>query len=416
MKRNLLLIVLLFLAVAAVIIGCSADDIMKAGGKLETLGTAGLGKAGERAVAGAVDSVGNFVVRYEECLKSPEKMKIVLTDVSEDRKVAVYQLDASEMGSNSLFLKSTAGGDQIDGDREIVDIVNSIVAGIDAAKSTGLSDQAIRNALNAKYDGKYSGSQYESYREFGGVLKCWTAVNDILSNLDSIIEVVKPIAAEFGFESQAETICQKVKDVADSIQTFNLLFPIQGHDFFMVLDKAVSIAGNHFELIANIVLGNYPPGSGSSGGSQGGGSQEGGGGQEGGGSQEGGGQSGGGSQGGGSQGGGQSKPNSVLEELKRIPERISQYVGDRTYQTVGDKLAVCLIYDVLDAVNVVLDTYVAQHPDEEMFKEYADLNYKWVLANCGAQLDRVMSDLTLFAYIYDIRLDVAGLVSGLLPN
>ena len=79
-------------------------------------------------------------------------------------------------------------------------------------------------------------------------------------------------------------------------------------------------------------------------------------------------------------------------------------------------MAVCLVYDILDAVKVVLDTYVAQHPDEELFEEYADLNYKWVLANCGAQLDRVMSDLTLLAYIYDIRLDVAGIVGGLLPN
>ena len=75
-----------------------------------------------------------------------------------------------------------------------------------------------------------------------------------------------------------------------------------------------------------------------------------------------------------------------------------------------------MIYDVLDTVKTCLDKYVQTHPDEELFKEYADLTYKWVLANCGSQLDRVMADLTLLAYIYDIRLDVAGIVGGLLPN
>lgn len=398
---------------------------MSAGGKLETLGTAGLGKAGQKAVNNAVDSIGNFIVRYETCLKTPDKVETVLVTGQDGTQRATFKLETSRIGRNVLFLKSTADGDMLDGDRTLVDLVNSIVSGIEIAKSTGLSDKAIRDALNARYQGNYSGDEYMSYRYFGGVLQCWIALDDILSNVDSIIDVVQPIAKDFGLESQVTPICNKIKQVADNVRTFKLLFPIQGHDFFMVADKAVNIVGKHFMLLANIVLGNYPAGGGSQGGggSQEGGGQEGGGSQEGGGgSQEGGGGSqgggsqegGGGSQGGGSQSGGGTNP--AIQELAAIPDKISQYVGNRTYQTVGDKLAVCLIYDVLDAVKVCLDRYVQMHPDEELFKEYADLTYKWVLANCGAQLDRVMADLTLLAYIYDIRLDVAGIVGGLLPN
>ena len=45
---------------------------------------------------------------------------------------------------------------------------------------------------------------------------------------------------------------------------------------------------------------------------------------------------------------------------------------------------------------------------------YKDFNYKWILRNCGTQLDSIISDLTLIAYIYDLRIDIPGLVAGLL--
>ncbi|MBR0520890.1 MAG: hypothetical protein IJJ95_06100, partial [Spirochaetales bacterium] len=45
---------------------------------------------------------------------------------------------------------------------------------------------------------------------------------------------------------------------------------------------------------------------------------------------------------------------------------------------------------------------------------YSHLDYKWVLMNSDSELDRVISDLTLITYIYDIRIDIPGLIRGLL--
>jgi len=54
-------------------------------------------------------------------------------------------------------------------------------------------------------------------------------------------------------------------------------------------------------------------------------------------------------------------------------------------------------------------------PDDEAYKKwYSHLDYKWVLTNCESDLDRVISDLTMITYIYDIRIDIPGIVSGVL--
>ncbi|MBQ2049334.1 MAG: hypothetical protein II493_02855, partial [Spirochaetales bacterium] len=90
MKKSIVISALLFLAVSAVMISCSADGIMNAGGKLETLGTAGLGKAGQKAVNNAVDSIGNVIVRYETCLKTPDKVETVLVTGQDGTQRATF--------------------------------------------------------------------------------------------------------------------------------------------------------------------------------------------------------------------------------------------------------------------------------------------------------------------------------------
>ena len=81
-------------------------------------------------------------------------------------------------------------------------------------------------------------------------------------------------------------------------------------------------------------------------------------------------------------------------------------------------MAVCLLYDILDSASIILDTYEAKYTqgkdEDNNDVSYKDFNYKWILRNCGTQLDSIISDLTLIAYIYDLRIDIPGLVAGLL--
>lgn len=111
-------------------------------------------------------------------------------------------------------------------------------------------------------------------------------------------------------------------------------------------------------------------------------------------------------------GGGESKFK--VEDLKYIPESIESYVSGRKDVTVGDKIAFCFIYDVLQTALNVLDRYVEQHPDEDADTRFDSLNATWILGNCDVEIDRLMAELDVIAYIYDFNLDVAGLVGKIL--
>ena len=83
-------------------------------------------------------------------------------------------------------------------------------------------------------------------------------------------------------------------------------------------------------------------------------------------------------------------------------------------------MAVCLLYDILDSASIILDTYEAQFTKgtdaDDNDVSYDDFNYKWILKNCGTQLDSIISDLTLIAYIYNLRIDIPALVTSLLTK
>ena len=105
-----------------------------------------------------------------------------------------------------------------------------------------------------------------------------------------------------------------------------------------------------------------------------------------------------------------------LQDLAYIPERIANYVGDRTEPSVGDKIAICLLYDVIDTGTKALVKYVDTHPEEKGSDKFDDLDINWILSNCGENLDRAISDIEAIAYIYDFNLDVAGLVGKVLGD
>lgn len=110
-------------------------------------------------------------------------------------------------------------------------------------------------------------------------------------------------------------------------------------------------------------------------------------------------------------GGGESKFK--VEELKYILDNIVKNVGDRKDPTVGDKIAMFMIYDIVDTTCNTLAKYVDQHKEETPETKFDSLNAEWILGNCSVEMDRIFSELQVIGYIYDTNIDVAG-ISGML--
>ena len=107
----------------------------------------------------------------------------------------------------------------------------------------------------------------------------------------------------------------------------------------------------------------------------------------------------------------------TAEDFKYIQEGIAAYVGDRNYETVGDKIAWCMVLDIANTFTEVLDKYLAAYPDEKDENgqpSYESLNAQFLLGKCEAELDKAMSCLEVLGYIYDFNIDVAGLAGKLL--
>ena len=109
--------------------------------------------------------------------------------------------------------------------------------------------------------------------------------------------------------------------------------------------------------------------------------------------------------------------NGISLDLGFITRGMAAYVGDRKEPTVGDKIAVCLFYDMMNRIIESLDLYVQLHPEEKDdmgMCTYISLTPAWILEYCSDNLDGIMTDLEALAYIYSFAMDTSGLVEGLM--
>ena len=104
-----------------------------------------------------------------------------------------------------------------------------------------------------------------------------------------------------------------------------------------------------------------------------------------------------------------------LSALQHLKDGITKSIGNRDYGTVGDRLAFNILYYVIYSLSEVNDKYKASeayarlddnHKYDEFF-EFAlndDIGFGF--------FDKVLNSLQAIGYIYDVELDVAGLISG----
>ncbi|MBO4392878.1 MAG: hypothetical protein J5800_00905, partial [Spirochaetales bacterium] len=112
------------------------------------------------------------------------------------------------------------------------------------------------------------------------------------------------------------------------------------------------------------------------------------------------------------------KKNIDLEILRRFQKDIASSVGDRNYQTVGDKIAVGIVYSLLTKI-IEIDTAYRNNPNyygacEEGHKY--DMFGDFILTEPEGKnkLDGILGCLDAIGYIYGAKIDIAGLIAGLM--
>ena len=227
--------------------------------------------------------------------------------------------------------------------------VTEFISKVTKASATSSSDKAIKAAFAKRYSGMTG--DWDAYTLTGDFIDSWPMLTTIFSILPSFGVIIPP-----------ETMTK--------IRAYELPFPIQVFDVMILMNKILQLAASNSDLIQWAGKG----GSGGGGGGEGGSSFD-------------------------------------ASLLLAIPENIKKSVNGRTYQTDGDKIAGYLVYDIVDQVSIALGKFNTAYPEDKS-TDFPHLKFDWFLGNCRTNIDRILSDLSLIAYIYDFHLDTASIISS----
>ena len=333
MSRSKISIFIILIAVALILVGCSADALQNA--DMGRLQNAGLGNAGSRLVDQAAESVGGFITSYESCFDwNPEPFK-----EEEGKKLARANISVLTLSEDSS---------SIDGRARIAEAVREVVYGILKALETSSSDKEIREALLQPYTGVLDGGPV--YRTMGGV------VGGIIG--EDTRDTIEMLVTMFNEEAGAGV---------DRVLSYSIPLPTSSYDFLILLDKAMEIVIDNVPLVLKLM--NFDTLVAEDSGSK------------------------------------------ALSSsyLKYIPEGIESDVGTRSYQTVGDKIAFAIIYDIFDALDLIFDRF-----REEFSDDISSFSPGWIVKNTADQFDRLISNIFVLGYIYGIHIEYAGLVGNML--
>lgn len=261
--------------------------------------------------------------------------------------------------ANTITVKTTVD-DDFDGEQALRDLCASFVAKVGKATETSASDKALIEALAKPYP--ETGVTYGRpiFRRFGDALAGSETGSGILGML-------LMLATMDGIELPAGLV--------DNITNYIVPIPIQAYDTLPILNKVMVMAAHILSLVQYNKEHPQPaPEPGPSGASF------------------------------------------DYTGLLAIPESIAAHTGDRTYQTVGDKISVALLYDILDAANSVFVEYENTHrtdPNDQYSQvDFSEFGFEWIMKNCAGYIDRVVADLNAIGYINGTHIDAASIIGS----
>ena len=242
-----------------------------------------------------------------------------------------------------------------------------------SARDSSANDKALRDALNARYEGKakdvlphynlYAGLERENtlgsiVRHFGEIDK-----EEHRSNLVMILMFM-------GIKADKDMINSLINGV-NTVKTFKVPFPLQSCDYSVIIRTTMG-DGKIMSIVDAVkAITSSEPGEG---------------------------------------------PKIDKEVLKKFLSDVEKGVGDREYQTVGDKIAVGIVYSIISSIYDLDKDFredkeyrdpETDKPDYTRFFEYVFAKEKG-----KASMDKILSYFDALSYIYNSKLDIAGLVSG----
>ena len=326
---KILPVALILLVSAVLFVGCSADDLQKAGSSIGRLDGAGLGNAGNEVVRESSETINSFIENYENCFSWYDPLFV--EEEGTGRKLA---------NGFDVIKDTEENPDDFDGNARITELTRNAVGLILKTKESKASDKALREALSARYDGDL---------KEGPVFR---KVEDAVTGFNG-----SDPTQLLGYVLQNFT--ENAEERMNQIRQYPIPMPFSTYDMLILMDKGLMLMLRNTSFFATMLGLNKQD------------SPE--------------------------EGKAVSRATLNLDSIKYIPANIESSVGDREYQTVGDKLAIAIINDMMDALGTV-----CSEDNQEA------LSLDWILKNNGDQIDRVTGDLYAIAYIYDFHIDVAG--------
>jgi hypothetical protein len=255
--------------------------------------------------------------------------------------------------------------------KSYVEMVDETAKLLLSARDSSANDKDLRAALNAKYEGKAAEvtpyvNLYEGLRRentLGSIIRHFAEDEEHKANLVMIL-MFMGIKADSNMVESIENGIRKVK-------TFNLPVPFQSCDYSIIIRTTLKTGKLQSIIDAVKAISKPDPGE---------------------------------------------KPKIDMEVLKQFVRDIGTQVGDRKYQTVGDKIAVGIIYSIVHTIYDV-DAAFRENPeykDPETGKPDYKLFFDYVFVDeaAKASVDKIFSYFDAMSYIYNSKLDLAGLVSG----
>ena len=240
-----------------------------------------------------------------------------------------------------------------DGNDRLAGSVREIVTGILKALESSSSDEEIRKALAKPYTGVTNGGPVHR------------TMDDVITGIvgDDVLDQIEILVGLFNEEAAAGI---------SRVRSYSVPMPISSYDFLILLDKAMDIVVDNVPLILKLVNFDSMIAQAT-----------------------------------------EESPKAVSSSyLRYIPDGIEANVGNRAdYQTVGDKIAFAIIYDVFDTLDTIFDRFRADFGDS-----LDSFSPGWVVSNTADQFDRLISDLYVLGYIYAVHIEYAGFVGNLIKN
>ena len=254
-----------------------------------------------------------------------------------------------------------------------VSTVDKTVELLLAAKDSSAKDAVLRDALSAKYNGHTNNDNIVTTKNLYDGLKREAFLGAMLTVVEDALS--SPEASNMAFVLSMMGLngvtTDTLGDAIAKIKTTEIPIPLQSYDYDLLVKEL-------FPQIQSIQEAIQTESSASGG----------------------------------------DKKNIDLEILRRFQKDIASSVGDRNYQNVGDKIAVGIVYSLLTKI-IEINTAYRNNPNyygacEEGHKY--DMFGDFILTEPEGKnkLDGILGCLDAIGYIYGAKIDIAGLIAGLM--